>query len=231
MTQRRRIGLVGNFNESVKAHRAIPTALQLAGSACDVQVEYEWIPTEAITTIARVSGYDGIWCIPGSPYRSMDGALRAIQFARENSKPFLGTCGGFQHAVIEYARNVLGWTDAEHAESAPDAARPVISLLACALVEETRTMQLVAGSRIAKAYKTDSTTEGYQCRFGLNPDFQQHLVTGPLRATAHDQSGEVRAIELDEHPFFVATLFQPERAALRGAHAPLVDAFVAACRR
>ena len=65
----------------------------------------------------------------------MDGALRAIRFARETPRPFLGTCGGFQHALIEYARSVLGWADADHAESAPGAGRAVVSPLSCALVE------------------------------------------------------------------------------------------------
>jgi len=69
----------------------------------------------------RAAGFDGFWCVPASPYRDIDGALRAIRFAREQRRPFLGTCGGFQHAVLEYARNVLGWADAEHGELAPNA--------------------------------------------------------------------------------------------------------------
>jgi CTP synthase (UTP-ammonia lyase) len=71
--------------------------------------------------------------------------------------------------------------------------------------------------------------EGYRCRYGLNPKFQVELVAGPLRAGADDETGEVHAVELDGHPFFVATLFQPERAALKGQAVPLVEAFVRAC--
>jgi RimJ/RimL family protein N-acetyltransferase len=159
----------------------------------------------------------------------MDGALRAIRFARERRVPFLGTCGGFQHAVIEYARNVLGWSDAEHAETAPDATRAVIAPLECALLEAAATVHFGPGTRIAGAYGASSALEGYHCRYGLNPAFSSRLVRGPLRATAHDDDGAVRAVELDGHPFFVATLFQPERAALAGRVPPLVAAFVGAC--
>lgn len=223
------IGLIGDYNQSVPAHRAAPLALQHAARALHIEIGFEWVPTEEVTSASRISRFDGLWCVPASPYRSMEGALLAIRYARENRLPFLGTCGGFQHAVVEYARNVLGWADAEHAETAPDAARAVISPLECALVEVTGPVRLFSGSRIASAYGVSETTEGYRCRYGLNPEFQAALVAGPLRAAADDETGEVRAVELDGHPFFVATLFQPERAALNGGSAPLVVAFASAC--
>lgn len=223
------IGLIGDYDATVPAHQAIPIALQLAADAAAMEVKLQWVPTEEVRSVARVSAFDGLWCVPASPYRNMEGALLAIQYARESGRPFLGTCGGFQHAVIEYARNVLGWADAEHAETAPDAVRPVIAPLACALVEATGTVRFFPNSRIAHAYGTGEATEGYRCRYGLNPAFQAGLVSGPLRAAADDATGEVRAVELDEHPFFVAALFQPERAALKGQLPPLVAAFVHAC--
>ncbi len=223
------IGLIGDFNPEVPAHRAIPLALQGAADSLRVTVSFEWIPTDEICDASRIAHFDGLWCVPASPYRNTDGALLAIRHAREQGVPFLGTCGGFQHAVIEYARHVLGWADAEHAETAPNAARAVISPLACVLVEATEVVRLWPGTRIAAAYGRLQTTEGYRCRYGLNPAFQATLVAGPLRAAADDAAGEVRAVELDDHPFFVATLFQPERAALLGQLAPLVLAFVAAC--
>lgn len=223
------IGLIGDYNQSVPAHRAAPLALQRAARALHIEIGFEWVPTEEVTSASRISRFDGLWCVPASPYRSMEGALLAIRYAREDRVPFLGTCGGFQHAVVEYARNVLGWADAEHAETAPDAARAVISPLECALVEVTGPVRLFSGSRIASAYGVSGTTEGYRCRYGLNPEFQAALVAGPLRAAADDETGEVRAVERDSHPFFVATLFPPERAALNGGSAPLVVAFVSAC--
>jgi CTP synthase (UTP-ammonia lyase) len=222
------IGLVGDRDPSVPAHQAIPMALQLAANALDVDVDHEWVPTEEITQVSRVARYDGLWCVPASPYRNMDGALLAIEFAREQQRPFLGTCGGFQHAVIEYARNVQGWADAEHAETAPDAERAVIAPLACSLIETTGVVRFRPGSLIAAAYGLNQASEGYRCRYGLNEDFQAALLSGPLRIAADDEDSEVRAVELDSHPFFVATLFQPERTALRGLLPPLVSAFVRA---
>lgn len=216
------IGLIGDFDAAIVAHRAIPRALELAALLARLAVAYEWIPTEYIPDPVRVSPFDGLWCVPGSPYRRMEGALDAIRYARENAVPFLGTCGGFQHAVVEYARNVLGWTDAEHSETAPAARRAVITPLRCALIEASESIRLAPGTRIAAAYAANETREEYRCRYGLNPKFRSTLVAGPLRASAEDESGDVRAIELDGHPFFVATLFQPERAALRGDTPPLV---------
>jgi CTP synthase (UTP-ammonia lyase) len=223
-----RIGLVGDYNADVPAHQAIPRALALAESALGAPLEFRWLPTETIESDAALASFDALWCVPASPYRSMEGALRSIRFAREHARPFLGTCGGFQHAVVEYARNVLGWADAEHAETAPDAARPVIVPLACALVEVTDKVRLLPGSRIAAAYGVTEATEGYRCRYGLNEAFRATLVSGAFRVTAEDKAGDIRALELLGHPFFVATLFQPERAALTGRLPPLVAAFARA---
>lgn len=223
------VGLIGDHSQSVPAHQAIPPALQFAADALHIEVRFEWVPTEEVTSISRISRFDGLWCVPASPYRSMEGALLAIRHARSSAVPFLGTCGGFQHAVIEYARNVLGWADADHAETDPGSARAVISALACALVEAKGSVRLFPGTRIASAYGVSETSEGYRCSYGLNPEFQAALLAGPLRAAADDETGEIRAVELEGHPFFVATLFQPERVALKGQSAPLVVAFVREC--
>ncbi|WP_437995439.1 CTP synthase [Sorangium sp. So ce185] len=229
MTSTIQVGLVGDRDDAVTAHRAIPVALRLAGEALATPLAFAWVPTEEVADASRVARYDALWCVPASPYRSMEGALRAIRFAREQRRPFLGTCGGFQHAIVEYARHVLGWPDAEHAETAPEARRAVIAPLECALVEATGTVRFRAGSRIAQAYGRAEATEGYRCRYGLNPEFQAALVSGPLRVSAEDDAGDVRAVELDGHPFFVATLFQPERAALAGQLPPLVAELIRAC--
>jgi CTP synthase (UTP-ammonia lyase) len=220
------IGLIGDFDASVIAHRAIPVALRMAGEKLDVTVSVEWVPTIGITDISRVSRFDALWCVPASPYQSMEGALLGIRYARESGTPFLGTCGGFQHAVIEIARNVIGWADADHAETSPNAERAVIALLECALVEATDSVRLVKGSRIHAAYARDEASEGYHCRYGINPEFLDALTNAGLRIVARSADGEVRALELPSHPFFVLTLFQPERAALRGECPPLVEAFL-----
>jgi len=228
MSTRLALALVGERDERKVAHRAIEAALPLVAQTLGVTIDARWLATDTITDASVLGNVHGVWCVPGSPYKDMDGALLAIRHARTSGLPFLGTCGGFQHAVVEYARHVLGWTDAEHAETAPEAVRPVITLLSCALVEASETVRLVAGTRIARAYGSSQAHEGYHCSYGLNPVFRATLLKGPLVATAFDAAGDVRAIEHSDHPFFVATLFQPERAALRGEAPPLVLAFARA---
>lgn len=224
-----KVALVGDYSAAITAHRAIPEALRLAGEALGVAVEYDWLATERILDDATLLVYDGIWCVPGSPYVATEGALRAIRFAREQGVPFLGTCGGFQHALLEYARNQLGWTDAEHAELSPQAPTPLIAPLACALQDVSERVHLVSGSRIAELYGVREISEQYLCRYGLDDAFVEPLMVQALKASGHDEAGAVRAIELEDHPFFIATLFQPERAALVGRLPPLVAGLVGAC--
>jgi len=225
-----RIALVGDHNPAVTAHRAIPGALELAGLSLGAPVTWEWIGTDTLSdgVTAPVTSADGIWVVPNSPYRSEAGAIAAIRFARQAGRPFLGTCAGFQHAVLEYARDVSGLAQAAHAELDPEAREPVIARLSCGLVEKAGGVRIVPGSRLDRAYGTERATETYHCHYGLNPRYEHLLETGPLRISARDDAGEVRAVELDGDRFFVATLFQPERAALAGRAHPLVNAFVAA---
>lgn len=223
-----RIGLIGDRNDSVVAHRAIPLTLEMAAVACDAPIEVRWIGTDQIGDGAALSALDGMWCVPASPYRDMDGALTAIRIAREQRIPFLGTCGGFQHAMLEYARHVMGWTDAEHAETAPQAQRQVIVPLLCSLVEVADTVHLVEGSRLARAYGETTIVEGYHCSYGLSSDFRHALTGSSLRVGAVDDSDDIRGMELDDHPFFVATLFQHERNVFQGRLSPPARAFVEA---
>ncbi len=222
------IGLVGDRNDSVVAHRAIPLTLEMAAAACDVAIDVSWIGTDQIGDGSVLSDLDGVWCVPASPYRDMDGALAAIRIVREQRIPFLGTCGGFQHAVIEYARNVMDWTDAEHAETAPQAQRRVIVPLLCSLVEVADTVHLVEGSRLARAYGETTIVEGYHCSYGLSSDFRDALTGRSLRVSAVDDKDDIRGMELDDHPFFVATLFQHERNVFQDRLSPPVRAFIEA---
>lgn len=230
-----RVALVGDYDPAVTAHRAIPEALRLAAGRLGVAVEPVWLHTSTLAPPVgpKLSDAAGIWCVPASPYANAGGALAAIRFARESGRPFLGTCGGFQHAVIEYARNVLGLHAADHAETAPNADVPLIARLSCSLVEKSGAVVPVAGSRLRAAYGVDRADETYHCNYGVNPAYERLLAgDGGLRVCARDAAGDVRAVELTSHPFFVATLFQPERSALHGIAHPLVTAFVAtACGR
>jgi CTP synthase (UTP-ammonia lyase) len=224
------IGLVGDFDPEVTAHRAIPGALELAAASLGMSVDQRWLATDRIAgpDWPLVESCDGLWCVPASPYRSTEGALEAIRYARESETPFLGTCGGFQHAILEYARNVLGLGGAEHAELTPSVAEPLIAPLACALVERTGTIHFAPRSRLKSIYGVDSVEEGYHCSYGLDPGQERRFAGDRLVFSGRDPNGEVRALELPGHPFFLATLFQPERSAARGLAHPLVTAFLAA---
>lgn len=228
------IALVGERRDAVVAHRAIPLALARARAAEQGAdpLSWEWLPTAEVAARgdAALAPFDAIWCVPGSPYASTEGALAAVRFARERGRPFLGTCGGFQHALMEHVRSHFGVAHPAHAELEPGAADPVIAPLACSLAGERGSVRFVPGSRIAAAYGAPAAEEAYHCRYGLSARWAASLAGGPLRPTAHDSNGELRAVERDDHPFFVATLYQPERAALEGRAHPLIAAFVTAAR-
>jgi len=225
-----RIALIGDYNPTVKAHVAIPKALKLAAEALACAVEPVWVATPLLDRNAekQLSAFDAVWCVPNSPYASMDGALRAIRFARESGRPFLGTCGGFQHALIEYARNALGLSEADHAESNPDAAMPLVSRLTCPLPGARGNIRLKPGSRLGAICGKTEIVENYNCNFGLNPRFESMLNDGKITISGRDENGEARAVELKGSPFFIATLFQAEQSALDGAAHPLICAFVRA---
>lgn len=220
-----RIALVGDYNPEIAAHQAIPLAIDDAAAVQELTADYDWLATDEIASADDLVGYDAIWVVPGSPYKSAQGAFTAIRYARENGVPFLGTCGGFQHALIEYARNVMGWNDAAHAETDSEG-RMVVTPLACSLVEQAGTIELRSNTLIARAYGKDAIEESYHCNYGVSPEFAAELDKGDLRVTGWDEEGEVRAVELVTHPFFVVTLFQHERAALSGRPAPLVHALL-----
>lgn len=223
------IALVGDYSPDVIAHRAIPFALELARAATGDDLQWRWFHTGSFTEPARaLASCDAVWLVPASPYANTAGALDAVRFARETGRPFLGTCGGLQHALIEYARNVLGLPEADHAETHPSGTTLVIAPLACSLVEQSARLRFSPGSRLREIYGQDQAEEGYRCNYGPSAAYRDAFERAGLRFSAFDDAGEIRAGELPPavHPFFIGTLFQPERAALRGQLPPLVRAFV-----
>jgi CTP synthase (UTP-ammonia lyase) len=225
------LALVGDYSPEVVAHRAIPRALELACIAIKCDLSWQWVATRDLHDAPRdLAKFSAVWVVPASPYENMAGALDAIRYARERKKPFLGTCGGFQHALIEFARHVAGLAAADHAETKPMAPILVVTPLSCSMIEKSGSLRFVPGSLIRAAYGRDTAHEGYHCNYGLNPGHRAALERAGLRFTAFDENNAVRAAELpaSAHPFFVGTLFQPERAALRGELPPLVAAFVRA---
>jgi CTP synthase (UTP-ammonia lyase) len=223
-----RVALIGDYNAEVKAHRAIPEALRLASDGGGLQCEWRWVHTATLADDPsdQLAAFDAIWCVPASPYANIRGAVAAIRSARQTGRAFLGTCGGFQHALLEYAEAIWGVAAPAHAELDPAAADPVIAPLACGLVEQSGEIRFAPGSKLATIYGVPAATEEYHCRYALSSRYRDRLAHGPLVASGHDSGGDVRAIELDGHPFFIATLFQPERSALAGRTHPLIRAFV-----
>ena len=222
-----RLLILGEFNSDFRPHMATNEAIRHSSDRLGLDVAPEWMSTADVTPSA-LSGCDGLWIAPGSPYRSMDRALEAIRHARENGIPCFGTCGGCQHMIIEYARNVLGIEDAQHAEYDPYASRLFISELTCSLAGRSMQLEFVSGSRVARIYGRRSATEEYYCNFGVNPDVIPTLKKGQLRIVGSDAEGEVRVLELPRHPFFIATLFVPQTSSRPERPHPLVNAFLQA---
>jgi len=223
------IALVGDYNEQHNiAHRAIPRSLELGNAALCANITWKWINTAEIPQDVKnsIQDFAGIWVVPGSPYNNMEGVFDVIRYARETGKPFLGTCGGFQHAVIEYARNVCGLQTADHAETNTKGNELVISPLPCSLVGEVGQITCTEGSILHSILGKSSDLEEYYCNYGLNQMYRKQLETAGLHFTGFDGSNNVRAFELPSNPFYIGTLFQPERAALQGKLHPLIKAFM-----
>ena len=223
-----RIGVIGDFQPDNPTHESI--AASIAHARSDPVVEVEWIPTDSASLRNRdlARRFDGLWIAPGSPYRDVDGALSAIGSARRHGVPLLGTCGGFQHIVLEFARSVLGFEDAEHAEYDPYASRLFVTPLSCSLAGMTMDVHLEPGSKAARAYGSTRIREKYYCNFGLDPAHEDELVGAGLAVTGRGTEREARVLELLAHPFFVGTLYVPQTSSTPGAPHPLIAAFVAA---
>jgi CTP synthase (UTP-ammonia lyase) len=226
-----RIGIVGDYNPDYPVHISTNNALSHAAEALSAKLDYEWLSTESLFE-GKESGtfhmLDGVWCAPGSPYKSMDGAMEAIRVSRETDLPFIGTCGGFQHAVLEYARNVLGVHNAEHEETSPYSPFLLINRLKCSLTGKTQAVNIEPDSCAHRIYGSDKTEEHFLCSFGMNPEYQDQFEKGELRITGRDSNGEARIVELPSHRFFLATLFVPQVKSLKNKPHPLIVAYVKA---
>lgn len=236
------IALIGDQDESVTAHQAIPMAIGLAADTLQIDATIEWVSTELVSA-QKLSQFHAIWCVPASPYKNIDGALTAIQFARRNDVPFLGTCGGFQHAILEFARHVLGFEKADNVEENSETEMPLISALSCALIEKSGEITLAAESQVAAYYQSEKgqpqkdqsqqsqsekITEEYHCSFGVNQDYLFIFDGSDLYFSGQDESSAPKILEIPQHRFFIGTAFQPERSALKNQVHPLVTGFLQA---
>jgi CTP synthase (UTP-ammonia lyase) len=216
------VAVVGDRDTSLLTHREIDATI----ARMPTWAQARWVGTELLPLDDDV---DAVWLAPGTPYRDDDAVYELIREVRERGVPFLGTCGGFQYSLVEFARNVAGIAEAAHEESDPGAREPVVGLLGCSLVGARRLVTPVPGTRLAAYMGTVPSHAFHWCNYGLSPVWIDRLCEAGLVVSAHAEDAGVEGIELPSHPFFIATLFQPQvGAAAGGPLHPLIGALCAA---
>src|SRR5579863_5630090 len=193
-----------------RGYKAINDALQHAAAKLQIKLDGQWISTPSLVSPDAkklLESFDGLWASPGSPYKSFDGMLNGIEFARTRDWPFLGTCGGFQYAFIEFARNVLDIADADTAENNSGSKNIIIYPVACAVPEGKGNapklsgaipeIRLRPGSYLQSFYgkEQETVTEEFFCNFEINPEFEWAAMEAGFPVVARGPQGEIRAIE------------------------------------
>lgn len=236
------VGLVGKYVELKDAYKSIAEAFIHAGTSIDCKVIVHWIHSEEIfakNVASKLSNLDGILVAPGFGSRGIDGKIEAIKFAREKQIPFFGICLGMQIATIEFARNVLGFKDAHSTEMKAYTKHPVICLMEeqKSIVNKGGTMRLGSypcalkkGSKAYKAYGKINVEERHRHRFEFNNEYKEAFEKAGMKCVGtNPKSGLVEIIELENHPFFVASQFHPEyKSTVMNPH-PLFVGFLKAC--
>ncbi|HJJ89884.1 MAG TPA: CTP synthase (glutamine hydrolyzing) [Methanocorpusculum sp.] len=232
-TNRANIGIITKYGVE-DVYISIKEALKHAGRQLSTEVVIEWLDAEHYTN-TDLSDLDGILIPGGFGNRGIEGMINAITYAREHKKPFLGICLGFQLSVIEFSRNVVGYLDATSAEMGDGT--PIITLLPGqeGIADLGGTMrlgnysiQLTADSLLAKLYGETEVVERHRHRYEVNPEYIAEIEENGLRFVGWN-GNRMEAIELPDHPYFVATQFHPEfRSRPTHPSAPFVG-FVKAC--
>ncbi len=238
------IGIVGKYVDLPDAYLSVVEALRHGAAAENRVLEIRWIPSDELTGMLAESyleDVDGIVVPGGFGPRGIEGKIAAIRHARERGLPFLGLCLGLQCAVIEFARDVLGYSDANSTEFDPTTPHPVIDLMESqhGVEEKGGTMRLglypaklVEGSLVRSLYGAELIYERHRHRWEVNNRYRRDLEEAGMRLSgvAPDDS-LVEFIELPDHPFFVATQAHPEFKSRPDAPHPLFRALVAAGAR
>jgi CTP synthase (UTP-ammonia lyase) len=218
------IAAIGDRDTRYLTHREIDAALALFPD----NVNAQWIGTDTRDAV-MLADADGIWLLPGTPYRDDKAAYAAIRHTLTHSVPFLGTCGGFQYACIELARTRAGIRNAVHAETDPTAQERVIVPLKCALYGEERTVTPIPQTLFAEVCGSKPFAGYHYCGFGVASEYLPDLQLAGVVVSATAPDAGVEAIEVTDHLFFVATAFQPQVGASTGGPLhPLITAFIAA---
>ena len=240
-TQDVTIALVGKYTGLKDSYLSHLKAMEHTGAALQAKVHIKWVEAEDIEEgkMERSLGdVDGILIPGGFGHRGTDGKIFAAGYARENGVPFLGICLGFQTAVIDFARGALGMDDANSSEMDPKTPHPVIDMLPeLKDVEDMgATMRLGAqevdiqsGSLAAKLYRSERISERHRHRREVNPDYIERLEEKGLKFTGRSLDGRRMEIaELADHPFFIATQYNPEFKSRPYKPAPLYKGFIEA---
>jgi CTP synthase (UTP-ammonia lyase) len=237
-----KIAIVGDFDRGKHSHWATEAALFHAGARLGVSVEPHWIRTpslELADEVQRLADFHGVCGAPGSPYASMVGILNAIRYARERDVAYLGTCAGFQYALIEFTRHVLGVHDADSAENHSGSENIVITPVYCDAPGPDLGKPRLAGPGVARPTPgtllealcgSGELGEEYFCSFETNAAFLPRWEAAGLSVAARGRDGELRALELSGPRFFIATLFQPQLSSSFERPHPIIEGFLKACR-
>ncbi len=219
-----RIAMCGKYTKLSDSYVSITEALRHAGAKVGCRVSTDWIEAtrfeEDPSKIEQLGEYDGIMILPGFGSRGTEGKISAVHFARVNKKPLLGICYGFQLAVVEYARNVLGLVGANTTEVDPKTPHPVIDLLPEQKQLESLggTMRLGSyriivepGTMVHRLYNSDSVIERHRHRYEVNPKYWAALRDGGMVLSGWSEDRKrVEFLELPDHPFFLGTQSHPE---------------------
>ncbi|WP_028063174.1 glutamine amidotransferase-related protein [Solirubrobacter soli] len=219
-----KLALVGDRSPSVRAHGRIPLLIDALRRREGLVLDPYWIPSSEADDLQE---FDGIWVVPGSPYSDPDKVVAAVRTAREREIPFLGTCGGFQHAILELAESLAGIDTPRHAEYGVIEGAVIVEL-ECSLVGHEGPITYTPGTLIQKIAGVDRSLERYHCSYGISPEYVATLEAAGVTFGAHDDDGAPRALELSGHPFFLGTLFQPELAGDGTRAHPVIRAFAEA---
>lgn len=220
-----RVAILGEFDATRPSRVLLGPALEHSAATLGIDVEYFWVPP-CSSEVTLLHQCDAVFIGPGEASEDTTGILSVIRSARLNRIPCLGTCGGFQRVIAEYAHNELGFKTLEHEEISPDAADPFFSQLSCSLVGKDAEVQLVSHSLAAQIYSTTQTVESFFCRYGINGKYLLSLQSAGLIISGYDSLGEARIIELPGHPFFMATLFVPQVRSTESQPYPIISAFL-----
>jgi CTP synthase (UTP-ammonia lyase) len=224
----REIGIIGDFHNS-KTQSAISKSIEHSNKKLGFTTKYRWIDTTTLddNNYGKELKYlNGICSASGGPFKSMIGSLNAIKYARENKIPHIGTCGGYQHSIIEYARNVLGFKNANHAEYSKDTTDLFIDKMTCSLIGTRGIISIQENTLAREIYCTNEIEVDYYCSYGLSDDYKDLVLHGDLLACGFDINNSVRMIELSNHPFFIITAFVPQVDSTYDKPNPLVSEFV-----